>query len=150
MASDYGGEQIGPLRPVSKLSGRFPGFQACFGLPEQPNPGPENIKSGLNGVAMPRFEPILSGSAAVDSPMAVVALGAPERPQIHPKQRFSCFSGPLGGPPCPWASLLSLRDAHCYCHPIVPFAGCRCVAFLPNKRPLVVVACRGLHLCSRN
>ena len=48
------------------------------------------------------------------------------------------FFGSLGFPP---PSLLGppivpLRDARCYCHPIVPFAGCRYVAFLPTKQEL--------------
>ena len=94
----------------------------------RPNPGPKNIKSGLNGVAMPPFGLILSGSMATASGVPLGALGTPKRPQILQKQRFSCFPGPGAGvTPSPWASLLSLRDAHCYCHHIVLFAGCRCV-----------------------
>ena len=36
------------------------------------------MKSGLNGVARPRFGPILSGNAAGDSPMLLVALEPPK------------------------------------------------------------------------
>ena len=97
----------------------------------RPHPGTENIKSGLNGVAMPSFGLIVSGSTATASGMPLGALGAPKRPQILQKQRFSCFSGPWGGPP----SLLGmpgvpLRDAHC-----IPL---RCD---PNSSPVAGSAC---------
>ena len=53
-------------KPYSKLPGRFPSFQACFGLQEQPSPGPENIKLELNGIAVPQFGLILTASIAMD------------------------------------------------------------------------------------
>ena len=52
-------------------------------LPEQPKRGPENMKSGLNGGAMPRFEPKLRGSVAMDSGMLLVALEHPKTFKNH-------------------------------------------------------------------
>ena len=43
------------------------------GLFQQQKKGPENTKIELNGVARPRFGPILSGNVAVDSLMLLVA-----------------------------------------------------------------------------
>ena len=40
---------------------------------QQQKKGPENTKIELNGVARPRFGPILSGNVAVDSLMLLVA-----------------------------------------------------------------------------
>ena len=98
----------------------------------RPNLGPQHIKSGLNGVAMPPFGLILSGSTAKASGMPLGALGAPKRPQIYKKTTFMFF-GSLGGGLPLGIPIVLLRDAHCYCHPIVPFAGCRYVAFLPTR-----------------
>ena len=92
MASDYGGDKIGPLgrpqgrfpglpagfqasRPVSRLPGRFRSFRACFGLPEQPIPGPENIDFGR--------------SVATGSGMPLEA--AKNRQRNRKALRFSCW-----------------------------------------------------------
>ena len=61
------------MRQVSGVLGRAGSFWACFGLAEQLNPGLENIKSELNGVDMPRFGLILTGSVATASGMPLAA-----------------------------------------------------------------------------
>ena len=40
---------------ISDVLGLSKSFLACFGLPEQLNPGPENIKSGLNRAVRPPY-----------------------------------------------------------------------------------------------
>ena len=72
-ASEAAREASRPPRPDLKLPSRTGGFRAENRLPEQQKKGPENMKSGLNGVARPRFGPILSGNVAVDSLMLLVA-----------------------------------------------------------------------------
>ena len=49
-------------------------FKACFGLPEQLNPGPENIKSGLNGSVRPPYGLILSERGATGPRMPLEAI----------------------------------------------------------------------------
>ena len=88
----------------------------------RPNLGPQNIESGLNGVAMPPFGLILSRSTATASGMPLGALGAPKRPQIYKKHGFSCFFGSLGGTLPLGIPIVPLRDAHRHCHSIAPFA----------------------------
>ena len=57
------------------------------------------MKIELNRVARRRFGLILSGSVAMASPMAVVALDAPKRLKINV---FKCFLGFGGFPLAPW------------------------------------------------
>ena len=49
-------------------------FRACFGLPEQLNPGPENFKSGLNRAVRPPYGLILSVRGAMGPRMLLEAL----------------------------------------------------------------------------
>ena len=49
-------------------------LQGLFGLPEQLNPGPENIKSGLNGAVRPPFGLKLSENVATGPGMPLEAL----------------------------------------------------------------------------
>ena len=53
---------------------------------------------------------------------------------------FHVFWVPGGGNPLLLGMpIVPLWDARCYCHPIVPFAGCRYVALLPSERTLQLV-----------
>ena len=52
---------------------------------------------GMNGVAMPRFEPILSGSVATDSGMPLAALEPPNGKKINKHVDFHIF-GARGTP----------------------------------------------------
>ena len=112
-------------KPLERLQGRMPGFPAGFpafklvlGCENRKKTGPENIQSGPNGLAMPRFEPILSGSAPVGSGMAVVALEPPAPPKIHEKHEHPHFPGstpppPHGMPIVHWAKPASLYYRPC-------------------------------------
>ena len=84
-------------RQASRLPGQLSGFCACSRLSEQPNLGPQNTKSGLNGVPMPRFRLILKLTAAMDSGMPLVASSCKKR------QKTSQMLPPLPpvGPPSP-------------------------------------------------
>ena len=94
------------------------------------------MKSGLNGVAMPRFGLILSGSTATASGMPLGALGGRlQTAKNLPKTLIFMFLGSLGGDPpcsghayCPTSGCTLLLPSYC------PFAGCCYVAFLPNNR----------------
>ena len=56
----------------------------------------KNIKIELNGVARPRFGPILSGNAAGDSPMLLVASELPKT--LKNPRKTSWFSASRGDP----------------------------------------------------
>ena len=63
-------------RPVLGLFWAAGSFRACFGLPEQLNPGPENIKSGLNRAVRPPYGLKLFENVATGPRMPLEALNA--------------------------------------------------------------------------
>ena len=62
------------MRQVSGVLGRAGSFRACFGLPEQLIPDPENIKSGLNRALRPPYGLILAVRGAMGPRMSLEAL----------------------------------------------------------------------------
>ena len=100
----------------------------------RPNPGPKNIKSGLNGVAVLLFGLILSASTATASGMPLGAFRAPPNGHKSFKNNdFHVFRVLGGGTPSSWASLLSHFGMHTSIAILLsPLRD----AALPNKRPL--------------
>ena len=77
-------------------------FMACFGLPEQLNPGPENIKSGLNRAMRPPYELILRVRGATGPRMPLEALNG-QKPLKTPKTSIFAFFCLAPFPPWAWA-----------------------------------------------
>ena len=77
-------------------------FRACFGLPEQLNPGPENIKSGLNGAVRPPFGLKLSENVATGPRMPLEALNGQKPFKNTANYNFWVFR-PHTLPPWAWA-----------------------------------------------
>ena len=74
------GRASGSILKASRLDFKPPGasggFQACFGLPEQLIPGPENIKSGMNRAVRPPYGLKLFENVATGPRMHLEALNA--------------------------------------------------------------------------
>ena len=66
----------GAKNQVSGVLGQPGSFRACFGLPQQLNPGPENIKSGLNRAVRPPYGLKLSENVATGPRMPLEALNS--------------------------------------------------------------------------
>ena len=64
-------------------------FRACFGLPEQLIPGPENIKSGLNRAVRPPYGLKLFENVATGPRMPLEALNGQKPFKKRQKQGFS-------------------------------------------------------------
>ena len=100
-------------RPVLGLFWAAGSFRACFGLPEQLNPGPENIKSGLNRAVRPPYGLILCVRGATSPRMPPEALNAQKPFEERKKQKIHDFRL---RPPWAWAlgMPLSIRfGMHC-------------------------------------
>ena len=126
-----GAPVMGPMGPQGPQEGRgHPHLGPCGpkGPSSTKSHASENNKSGLNGVAMPPLGLILSGSTATDSGVPLGALGGLQTAKNLPETLIFMFFGSLGGPPSLLGMpIVPLRDAHCRCHSIVPFVGCRYV-----------------------
>ena len=76
-------------------------FKTCFGLPEQLSPGPENIKSGLNGAARPPYGLILFENVAM-GPTMPLELSNAQKPLKNAKnptiRDFRLRPPPMGMP----------------------------------------------------
>ena len=77
------------MKQVSGVLGRAGSFRACFGLPEQLNPGPENIKSGLNKAVRPPYGLKLSENVATGPRMPLEALNGKKALKKRQNRRFS-------------------------------------------------------------
>ena len=77
------------MKQVSGVLGRAGSFRACFGLPEQLNPGPENIKSGLNKAVRPPYGLKLFENVATGPRMPLEALNSKKPFQKRRKRQFS-------------------------------------------------------------
>ena len=85
------------MRQVSGVLGRAGSFRACFGLPEQLNPGPENIKSGLNRAVRPPYGLKLSENVATGPRMPLEALDRKKTFKKTPQTAMFMNFGPLTG-----------------------------------------------------
>ena len=85
------------------MLGQAGSFRACFKLPEQLNPGPENIKSGLNRAVRPPYGLKLSENVATGPRMPLKALNG-QKPFKNAKNGdfhdFRAWGVPPGPPPC--------------------------------------------------
>ena len=79
----------GTKNQVSGVLGQPGSFRTCFALSEQLNPGPENIKSGLNRAVRPPYGLKLSENVATDPGMPLESLNGQKPFKKHRKRQFS-------------------------------------------------------------
>ena len=96
-------------------------FRACFGLPEQLNLGPENIKSGLNRAVRPPYGLKLSENVATGPRMPLEALSVQKPFTNAENDNFHDFR-----PRPPWAWALGAAPIG----PGVVPLWLRCLSFL--------------------